>query len=355
MSKNTDLYVILLYPVSLQKRYRDYRHIKKIIPYWRIQMTIEQDKASSTNSAKSKVYSMMSGKTWEQFVNYKPDKNRDQHFEAARDGGRRRHNSIDYSSPLGSDVIAPMDMKVTLIKNYYPDSKGNYDCGLRVSAIDPNGNRVEYTIGHLSPKSMQELFGTNKLVNGQSINVKGGTVIGQVSYQSQVGRNVYHFHVGPMRVNGKLVNPLDYFRTLTPQKGKTSANQSINDPNDVQLKNAGTSNNNGEFQANKSLGDKLSEELNSLIKLGLEGAGQEELSEKNAPEVVVKLLGLGVSKSLIRQALNDQLCVNNANAFADEGDEKIGRIIKAAEQDQGMNAGGVPKANESRNIEPSLA
>jgi hypothetical protein len=185
----------------------------------------------NTPNKNDEVYSVTEGLSWDKFVNYKPDKNKDQQFDAPRGGGTRRHNSIDYGSganiTLNTPIRSVMNGKVTLIKEYWNpnkrEDKGKYDSGLVFEGTDPNGKKVKLTYGHLSTESMKKLFGTSKLENGQSINVKAGQVLGNVSSNSKDGRNEYHVHVGKLYVDGKLENPLNYFKTLTPYQHRSSS------------------------------------------------------------------------------------------------------------------------------------
>jgi hypothetical protein len=339
---------------------------------------VSDDKARATTSTNSEVYSMTPGRSWEEFINYKPDKNKDQHFEAPRDHGRRTHHSIDYSAPLNSDVVAPMDMKVTLVKNYYPSNKpgekGTYDSALRAEGVDANGKKVTFTIGHLSKESMKKLFGTDKLVDGQSVNVKAGQVIGKVSSNSKAGRNTYHVHIGPMYVNGKLTNPLDYFKTL-PYKQKASTNETGVNKSDttktetatgVQTENVDSSKTEtassvqtenidnsktettSSVQTDKLVRDKLSAELQNLISLALKELGQDKLSEKNVTQVARKLLELGVPRDTIKQALNDQHAhMNGQDLSAEKGEEEAEKIVAAAEKEQQQNVETTSQNNKS--------
>jgi hypothetical protein len=209
----------------------------------------------NTSNKNDEVYSVTEGLSWDKFVSYKPDKNKDQQFEAPRGGGTRRHNSIDYGSganiTLNTPIRSVMNGKVTLIKEYWKpnksEDKGKYDSGLVFEGIDPNGKKVKLTYGHLSTESMKKLFGTNELKNGQSINVKAGQVLGNVSSNSKDGRNEYHLHAGKLYVDGKLTNPLDYFKTLTPYQRKsssTNSNESVTKESAVSQLNKSTSSSN---------------------------------------------------------------------------------------------------------------
>jgi hypothetical protein len=199
-------------------------------------MTEVADKNTSKSDKNDEVYSITEGLSWDKFINYKPDKNKDQQFEAPRGGGTRRHNSIDYGSganiTLNTPIRSVMNGKVTLIKEYWKpnkkEDKGKYDSGLVFEGTDANGKKVKLTYGHLSTESMKKLFGTSELKNGQSIDVKAGQVLGNVSSNSKDGRNEYHVHLGKLYVDGKLTNPLNYFKTLTPYQQKSSSNSTDN-------------------------------------------------------------------------------------------------------------------------------
>jgi Peptidase family M23 len=156
--------------------------------------------------------SITPGLSVQDFLNYKPNRDRDQDFDSFRNRrgkGPNVHNGIDYGSRAGitrnTDVSSVMNGVATPIENYYTKS-GVTDSGVIVTGKDSQGHTVKITYGHLSAESVQKLF------NGKSsISLNAGDVLGKVGSTGKDGRNEYHTHV-KVEVDGKIVNPTEYFR-----------------------------------------------------------------------------------------------------------------------------------------------
>jgi Peptidase family M23 len=165
--------------------------------------------------------------SWENFVNYKPNLNRDQGYDSER-AGRDRHGAIDYGSgakvTLGTPITSVLSGTATPIYGYYPQNNPK-DSGVVVSGKDPKGRNVEITYGHLSRASVRKLFNNG---NGP-ISVKSGDVLGTVDKYGAVARNEPHVHV-KVFVDGKRVNPLTYFKELSQYRSNTTSNNNSTVP-----------------------------------------------------------------------------------------------------------------------------
>jgi hypothetical protein len=182
--------------------------------------------------------SITPGLSVQDFLDYKPNRDRDQDFDSYRNRrgkGPNVHNGIDYGSRAGitrnTDVSSVMNGVATPISNYYTKS-GITDSGVVVTGKDSQGHTVKITYGHLSAESVQKLF------NGKSsISINAGDVLGKVGSTGKDGRNEYHTHVR-VEVDGKVVNPTEYFRqeyksqittkNALPESGKDASESDCN-------------------------------------------------------------------------------------------------------------------------------
>ncbi len=156
--------------------------------------------------------SITPGLSIQDFLNYKPNRDRDQDFDSFRNRrgkGPDIHNGIDYGSRAGivqkTNISSVMNGVATPIEKYYTKS-GVTDSGVLVTGKDSQGRTVKITYGHLSAESVKKFF------NGKSsISLNAGDILGKVGPTGKDGRNEYHVHV-KVEVNGKVVNPIEYFR-----------------------------------------------------------------------------------------------------------------------------------------------
>jgi hypothetical protein len=169
-------------------------------------------KTEVNNSEINNFSSITPGTSIQNFLNYKPDRNRDQDFDSFRNRrgrGPNTHNGIDYGSRAGitrnTNISSVINGTATPISNYYTQN-GVTDSAVVVTGKDSQGHTVKITYGHLSAESVKNLF------NGKgSISVNAGDILGKVGSTGKAGRNEYHVHI-KVEVDGKTVNPIEYFQ-----------------------------------------------------------------------------------------------------------------------------------------------
>jgi hypothetical protein len=177
-------------------------------------------------TASVNISSITPGLPYEAFANYKPDLTQAQGFDSNR---RRRvngrivnqpHRAIDYDEKagikVGTKITSVLDGEATPIYNFYPKDNPK-DSAVVVKGKDPiSGGVVTITYGHLSKESVTKLF------NGKnSISVKSGDILGAVDKYGAVGGNDAHVHIIVV-VNGKVVDPIKYFKELEKYRTKSS-------------------------------------------------------------------------------------------------------------------------------------
>jgi hypothetical protein len=177
-------------------------------------------------TANVNISSITPGLSYEAFANYKPDLTQAQGFDSNR---RRRvndrivnkpHRAIDYDEKagirVGTKITSVLDGEATPIYNFYPKDNPK-DSAVVVNGKDPiSGGAVTITYGHLSRESVKKLF------NGkESLSVKSGDILGTVDKYGAVGGNDAHVHVIVV-VDGKVVDPLKYFKELEKYRTKSS-------------------------------------------------------------------------------------------------------------------------------------
>jgi Peptidase family M23 len=180
-------------------------------------------KPISNNHKNSNFSSITPNTSVKDFLNYKPNRDRDQDFDSFRNRRGKRpnvHNGIDYGSRAGitknTDILSVINGTATPISNYYTQN-GVTDSAVVVTGKDSQGHTVKITYGHLSAESVKNLF------NGKSsIPVNAGDVLGKVGSTGKAGRNEYHVHI-KVEVDGKIVNPIKYFQQEYEAQ-KTNAN-----------------------------------------------------------------------------------------------------------------------------------
>jgi hypothetical protein len=172
------------------------------------------------------ISSITPGLSYEDFANYKPDLGQAQGFDSNRrriENGRtvnRPHRAIDYDEKagikVGTKITSVLDGEATPIYNFYPKNNPK-DSAVVVTGKDPvSGGTVTITYGHLSRESVRKLF------NGKnSIPVKSGDILGAVDKYGAVGGNDAHVHVIVV-VDGKVVDPIKYFKDLEKYRTKSS-------------------------------------------------------------------------------------------------------------------------------------
>lgn len=99
------------------------------------------------------------------------------------------HSGVDMPAPMGSPVLAPIDMKITSVGN-----AGGY--GNSISAVDSSG--YTYRFAHLSGYNVKA---GDKVSSGQLIGKVGST-------GTSTGP---HLHMEAMNQNGQFVDPVQYF------------------------------------------------------------------------------------------------------------------------------------------------
>ncbi len=169
-------------------------------------------KSEVNNSETNNFSSITPGTSIQNFLNYKPDRDRDQDFDSFRNRrgkGPNIHNGIDYGTRAGitrnTNISSVINGTATPISNYYTQN-GVTDSAVVVTGKDSQGHTVKITYGHLSAESVKNLF------NGKSsIPVNAGDMLGKVGSTGKAGRNEYHVHV-KVEVDGKTVNPIEYFQ-----------------------------------------------------------------------------------------------------------------------------------------------
>jgi hypothetical protein len=177
-------------------------------------------------TANVNISSITPGLSYEAFANYKPDLTQAQGFDSNR---RRRvndrivnkpHRAIDYDEKagirVGTKITSVLDGEATPIYNFYPKDNPK-DSAVVVKGKDPiSGGAVTITYGHLSKESVKKLF------NGKSsVSVKSGDILGAVDKYGAVGGNDPHVHVIVV-VDGKVVDPIKYFKELEKHRTKSS-------------------------------------------------------------------------------------------------------------------------------------
>jgi hypothetical protein len=172
------------------------------------------------------VSSITPGLSYKDFANYKPDLGQAQGY----DSNRRRivngvkvnkpHRAIDYDEKagirVGTKITSVLDGEATPVYNFYPKNNPK-DSAVVVNGKDPiSGGVVTITYGHLSRESVKKLF------NGKdSLSLKSGDILGSVDKYGAVGGNDAHVHVIVV-VDGKVVDPLKYFKELEKYRTKSS-------------------------------------------------------------------------------------------------------------------------------------
>jgi hypothetical protein len=177
-------------------------------------------------TASVNISSITPGLSYEDFANYKPDLTQAQGFDSNRKrevNGRkvnRPHRAIDYDEKagirVGTKITSVLDGEATPIYNFYPKNNPK-DSAVVVKGKDPiSGGVVTITYGHLSRESVKKLF------NGKnSVPVKSGDILGAVDRYGAVGGNDAHVHVIVV-VDGKVVDPIKYFKDLEKYRTKSS-------------------------------------------------------------------------------------------------------------------------------------
>jgi Peptidase family M23 len=168
--------------------------------------------AASKKSTINSFSSITPGLSVQDFLEYKPNRDRDQDFDSYRNRrgkGPNVHNGTDYGSRAkitkGTKISSVMSGVATPIENYYTKS-GVTDSGVVVTGKDSKGQTVKITYGHLSAESVKKMF------NGKtSVSINAGDIVGAVGSTGKDGRNEYHTHVR-VEVDGKVVNPVKYFQ-----------------------------------------------------------------------------------------------------------------------------------------------
>ncbi len=175
-------------------------------------VTSTPKKNEANNLETNSFSSITPGLSIQNFINYKPNRDRDQDFDSFRNRrgkGPNVHNGIDYGSRAAitknTNISSVIDGTATPVSNYYTQS-GVTDSAVVVTGKDSQGHNVKITYGHLSAESVKNLF------NGKSsISVNAGDVLGKVGSTGKAGRNEYHVHI-KVEVDGKIVNPTKYFQ-----------------------------------------------------------------------------------------------------------------------------------------------
>lgn len=168
--------------------------------------------ATPKNPTVNSFGSITPGLSIQDFLEYKPNRDRDQDFDSYRNRrgkGPNIHNGTDYGSRAGitkgTKISSVMSGTATLVKDYYTKS-GVTDSGVVVTGKDSKGHTVKITYGHLSAESVKKMF------NGKSsVSINAGDIVGVVGSTGKDGRNEYHTHVR-VEEDGKVVNPVKYFQ-----------------------------------------------------------------------------------------------------------------------------------------------
>lgn len=196
--------------------------------------------------ATTNVSSITPGLPYKDFANYKPDLGQAQGFDSNRrrrvNGGivNKPHRAIDYDEKagirVGTKIASVLDGEATPIYNFYPKNNPK-DSAVVVKGRDPiSGGVVTITYGHLSRESVTKLF------NGKSsVSLNSGDILGAVDKYGAVGGNDAHVHVIVV-VNGKVVDPIKYFkelenyRTKSPDKNAGKFNSDLSPSKEKQEK-----------------------------------------------------------------------------------------------------------------------
>jgi murein DD-endopeptidase MepM/ murein hydrolase activator NlpD len=136
----------------------------------------------------------------------------DDSYDAARDGGVRRHNAIDIMAPRGSAVLAVQDGRVLKLSS---NAKG----GITVYATDLEDQFVYY-YAHLDRYHP-------RMYNGKPL-MRGDT-IGYVGTTGNAPPNLPHLHFQIMRMpadkrsysTGTPVNPFPLLRSTAPTQASS--------------------------------------------------------------------------------------------------------------------------------------
>jgi Peptidase family M23 len=197
--------------------------------------------AAPENSAINSFSSITPGLSVQDFLEYKPNRDRDQDFDSFRNRrgkGPNTHNGIDYGSRAGitkgTKISSVMSGTAIPVASYYTKS-GVTDSAVVVTGKDSQGHTVKITYGHLSSESVKNMF------NGKSsISINAGNIVGAVGSTGKDGRNEYHTHV-KVEVDGKIVNPIKYFQQEYESQKKhknalPKSNESVQGLDDTQEK-----------------------------------------------------------------------------------------------------------------------
>jgi hypothetical protein len=175
-------------------------------------------KPKNTHKTKIDGFSSISPNTsLDSFVNYAPKSELAQAFNSYRNRrgkGPNVHGGIDYGSRAnitkGTPITAVMSGVATPIYNYYT-ANGVTDAAMVIRGSDSKGRSFKITIGHLTAESVKKIMASGTLNEKGELIVKPGDLVGLVGITGKTGGNEPHAHI-KTEVNGKVVNPLEYFK-----------------------------------------------------------------------------------------------------------------------------------------------
>ena len=131
---------------------------------------------------------------------------------AMRDGGRRRHNGIDYQYGTGTALVAPFSGTVDRIDQH----RGEYQVILK--GIDEQGRKIQLSMAHLA-----EIFvkAGDQLTVGQALGKVGGD-------KGSWGSTGAHLDL-KVKVNGQVVDPRDFFaQSVAANPNTANATSTVN-------------------------------------------------------------------------------------------------------------------------------
>ena len=173
--------------------------------------------------------------SWDRLANYEFKLPGVQAYHVPRRTGDQKHHGADFGSNAGvkkgTEVSALLSGTAT-VTGYtkYPGNK-ELDYAVIVKGVNPKGESVEVTYGHLTRESVEKLFNVKPIKGNESKSITAGTVVGQVSENSTgnsikngkiFANNEPHTHLKVI-VNGKEKDPRKFITELTPYYRKQSS------------------------------------------------------------------------------------------------------------------------------------